>query len=63
LYSVPTVPYLDDFKRWRQLADEARTLADRMGNEVARAMMLRIAADYDKRAVWAAVHIKDVKVA
>jgi hypothetical protein len=52
---VPTAPYLDDFERWRQLAEQARTLANRMGNEGAREMMLRIAADYNKLAVWAAV--------
>jgi hypothetical protein len=50
---MPTAPYLDDFERWRQLAEQARTLAERMGSDAAKAMMLRIAADYGKLAIWA----------
>jgi len=62
LRSVPHMPYFNDFEHWRQRAEEARTLAERMDNKVAKATILRIADDYDKLALWAAVHIKDVKV-
>ena len=59
---MPHIPYFNDFERWRQLAKQARTLADRMSDKVAKATMLSIAADYDKRALSAAVHIQDVKI-
>ena len=59
---MPHIPYFNDFEHWRQRAEEARTLAERMGDRVTKATILGIADDYDKRALWAAVHIKDVKV-
>lgn len=60
---MPDAPHLNDSERWRRLAEDARTLAERMGNDGARAMMLRIAADYDWLAVTAAMRIQYVKVA
>ena len=59
---MPHIPYFNDFEHWRQRAEEARTLAERMDDRVTKATILRIAGDYDKLALWAAVHIKDVKV-
>jgi hypothetical protein len=38
---------------WRMRAEEIRTLADDAEEATARAMMLRIVADYDRLAKWA----------
>jgi hypothetical protein len=38
---------------WRMRAEEIRTLADDAEEATARAMMLRITADYDRLAKWA----------
>ena len=59
---MPNAPHLNDFEHWRRLAQDARTLAERMGNEVARATMLRIAADYDRLAARAAMSVQYVKI-
>jgi hypothetical protein len=68
---MPGAPDLDGFEHWRQCAEDARALAERMGDGANKAMMPRIAADYDKLALTAAIHtalaagirIKDAKVA
>ena len=60
---MPHIPHFNDFQYWRQQAAEARALAERMDDKVAKATILRMADDCDKLALWAAVHIKDVKVA
>jgi hypothetical protein len=36
---------------WHRRADEMRALAEDAGDAIARSMMLRIAADYDRRAL------------
>ena len=59
---MPHIPYFNDFEHWRRRAKEARTLAERMSDTVAKATMLRIAADYDRLALRVAVRIKDVKI-
>ena len=59
---MPHILYFNDFEHWRQRAKEARTLAERMSDKVVKATILRIAADYDRLALRAAVRIKDVKV-
>jgi hypothetical protein len=37
-------------KHWRKRADEARSLADDMKDEISKQMMLQIADDYEHRA-------------
>ena len=59
---MPNVQSFNDFEHWRQRAEEARTLAEQIGDELAKVTILRIAGDCDKLATWAAVRIKDVKV-
>jgi hypothetical protein len=39
--------HLDDPKYWRDRGDELRAMADRFTDPVAKAMLLRCAADYD----------------
>lgn len=41
---------IDDPEHWRSRAEEARTLADQMHDEVSRQMMRRIAEDYERLA-------------
>jgi hypothetical protein len=40
--------------RWQKMAEDARHLADRMNDPIAKRMMLEIAASYDQLAAWAA---------
>ena len=47
-----TSHYLDA-RAWRMRADEARAHADEMKAAEPKAIMLRIAADYEKLADWA----------
>ena len=49
-----TPEILDDPNHWRARAEEARTLADQMGDEKSKQTMLRIAADYERMAEHAA---------
>jgi len=41
---------VDDPAHWRGGAEEARTLADEMSDEISRAMMLEIAEGYERLA-------------
>ena len=41
---------IDDPRRWRQLTEEARTVAERIKNAVARKMMLRAVEGYKRLA-------------
>ena len=44
------MPFRNDPGHWRLRAEEARTVADQMTHEEARAIMRRIAMDYDRLA-------------
>ena len=52
---MPIAPHLNDPEHWRRRAEEARVLAEQVTNETAKKMMLKIADDYDKLAVRAAI--------
>ena len=51
--SMPIAPHLNDPQHWRQRAEEARALAEQMSDEWSKQRMLKIADDYEKRAVAA----------
>jgi hypothetical protein len=46
---MPT-SFIHDPKHWRDRAEEARMLAEMIGDETSKQMMLRIADDYEKLA-------------
>jgi len=48
--SPPDPKLLNDPKHWRDKAEEARAKAEIVGDEEAREIMLRVAADYDRLA-------------
>jgi hypothetical protein len=43
---------LDSPEHWRMRAEEVRVLAERKSNAAVRAMMKRIAAEYERQAEW-----------
>lgn len=43
-------PLINDPEHWRKRADEARSLANDMKDEISKQMMLQIADDYEHRA-------------
>ncbi len=45
---MPNRHFIDDPKHWYDRGAEMRVLADEIRNEEAKAMMLRLADDYDK---------------
>ena len=56
---MPGAPHFNDPQHWHQRAEEMRVLAEQMNDEVARNTMLRIADDYDKLAVRAALRLRE----
>jgi hypothetical protein len=49
---------LDDPERWRERAEEARTLADQLSDPESKRTILRIANDYERMAEHAEVRAK-----
>ena len=55
---MPDAPHFNDPEHWRRRAEESRVLAEQMSDETSKQMMLRIAGDYDKLAVRAAMRLQ-----
>jgi len=47
---MPASFNVDDPAHWRGRAEEARTLADEMSDEISRQLMLKVAEDYERLA-------------
>ena len=58
---MPASFSVDDPNHWRGRAEEARTLADEMSDEVSKQMMPSIAADYERLAERAALRARPPK--
>jgi hypothetical protein len=54
-------PAFKDPEHWRRRAEEARALAEQMSDEWSKQTMLKIADDYDKLAVRAAIRAGEAK--
>ena len=50
---MPTL-FVDDPEYWRNRAEEARTIAERMTDAHTKSLMLGVADSYEKIAKWAA---------
>jgi hypothetical protein len=55
---MPDAPHFNDPEHWRRRAEESRVLAEQMNDETSKHMMLRIADDYDRLAVRAAMRLQ-----
>jgi hypothetical protein len=56
---MPSRKFVWDPEHWRFRAEEARAVVDQMTDEGARAIMWRIANDYDRLAKLAEVQLAD----
>jgi hypothetical protein len=55
---MPIAPDVNDPEQWHHRAEESRVLAEQMSDQTSRQMMLRIADDYDKLAIRAAMRLQ-----
>jgi hypothetical protein len=55
-----TAGHFNDPEHWRQQADEARAIARQLPNPESKAVMMRIAADYDRLAERARARADEV---
>ncbi|PWT92047.1 MAG: hypothetical protein C5B56_02935 [Proteobacteria bacterium] len=54
---MPDVPHFNDPQHWHMRAEEARVLAADMKDDLTKSLMLKVADDYDKLAIRAAVRL------